>query len=104
MPIDGSNILNDSVSMKLEPYYFDAAVDFDEDYLNGFYSNISDMSYSDLRSSAAFRCHDFFSKESLKTVIADNRMVEDTVYWIDIQDDPLYLMLPVWFFTFIYNI
>ena len=103
MPIDGSNILNDSVSMKLEPYYFDAAVDFDEDYLNGFYSNISDMSYSDLRSSAAFRCHDFFSKESLKTVIADNRMVEDTVYWIDIQDDPLYLMLPVWFFTFIYK-
>lgn len=103
MPIDGSNILNDKVSMKLEPFYFEDAKEFDEDYLNGFYSNTSDMTYEDLRGSAAERCHELFSKESFNSVAADNKMLEDSVYWIDIQDNPLYLMLPVWFFTFKYK-
>ena len=103
VPIDGSNILNDAVSMKLEPFFFEDAKDFDEDYLNGFYSNTSDMSYYDLRNAAAARCHDLFAKETLKTVPAEKKTVDDSVYWIDIQDDPLYLMLPVWFFTFKYK-
>jgi len=103
VPIDGSNMLNDNTSMKLEPFYLEDARDFDEDYLNGFYSNTSDTSYQDLRESAAFRCHKLFAGDAVKTVQAKDVEVEDAIYWVDIQDDPLYLMMPVWFFTFKYE-
>lgn len=103
VPIDGSNMLNDNTSMKLEPFYLEDTRDFDEDYLNGFYSNTSDTSYQDLRESAAFRCHKLFADDAAKTVQAKDVKVEDAIYWVDIQDDPLYLMMPVWFFTFKYE-
>ena len=75
IPIDGSNILIDEVSARLEPFYFAEAKEFDEDYLNGFYSNTSDMTYKNLQNAVAARCHEL----------------------------SLYMMMPVWFFTFIYN-
>ena len=102
VPVDGSNILNDDVSSKLEPFNFKDAVEFDEDYLNGFYSNTSDLSYNDLRESAANKCHKLFSRETMKLVGVKNIKLEDSIYWINIHDDPLYMMMPVWFFTFKY--
>ena len=100
IPIDGSNILNDDISRKLEPFYLEDAREFDEDYLNGFYSNTSDLDYFDLRASTAYRCHKLFEDEVVKSVKAQNVKVLDSVYWADIQDDPVYMMMPVWFFTF----
>jgi len=102
IPIDGSNILNDDVSRKLEPFYLEDARSFDEDYLNGFYSNTSDLNYFDLRASTAYRCHTMFEEEVVKTVKARNVKIVDSVYHVDIQDDPVYMMMPVWFFTFKY--
>ena len=29
--------------------------------------------------------------------------LEDSIRWIDIHDDPLYMLMPVWFFTFKYK-
>ena len=103
VPIDGSSILNDEVSMKLEPFIFNDAKEFDEDYLNGFYSNTSDMTYAELRESAANRCHKLFLDETLTTIPGKKPKLEDSIYWIDIQDDPLYMRMPVWFFTFKYK-
>lgn len=103
LPIDGSKILNDEISLRLEPFYFNEAREFDEDYLNGFYSNTSDTTYNELRESAANRCHRLFTGETLTTVEGRDPKVEDSVYWVDIQDDPLYMMMPVWFFTFKYK-
>ena len=103
VPIDGSRILNDEISLKLEPFILNDAKDFDEDYLNGFYSNISDTTYYELRESAANRCHKLFLDEALTTIPGNNPKLEDSIYWIDIHDDPLYMMLPVWFFTFKYK-
>lgn len=103
VPIDGSKILNDDVSRKLEPFYLENAKAFDEDYLNGFYSNTSDMNYFDLKKSAAYRCHKLFEDEVVKTVKAKDVKIEDSVYWVDVHDDPVYMMFPVWFFTFKYN-
>ena len=100
VPIDGSKVLSDDVSRKLEPFYLEESVEFDEDYLNGFYSNTSDLSYFDLKKSAAYRCHKLFSDEVIKSIKAKNKKIEKTIQWIDIADDPLYMMLPVWFFTF----
>ena len=103
IPIDGSNILNDDISRKLEPFYLEDAKEFDEDYLNGFYSNTSDLSYYDLRASAAYRCHVLFEDEVVKTVKARNVKIVDSIYHVDIHDDPIYMMVPVWFFTFKYE-
>ena len=103
IPIDGSNILNDDISRKLEPFYLEDAKDFDEDYLNGFYSNTSDLNYFDLRASTAYRCHKLFEDEVVKTVKARNIKIMDSIYHVDVQDDPIYMMMPVWFFTFKYD-
>ena len=103
IPIDGSNILNDDVSRRLEPFYLEDSKTFDEDYLNGFYSNTTDLALADLRASAAFRCHELFKDEVVKTVRADDVKILDSVYHVDIQDDPVYMMMPVWFFTFKYE-
>ena len=103
IPIDGSNILNDDISRKLEPFYLEDAKTFDEDYLNGFYSNTSDLSYTDLRNSTAYRCHKLYEDEVLKTVKARNVKILDSIYWADVHDDPIYMMMPVWFFTFMYE-
>ena len=100
VPIDGSKILSDDVSRKLEPFYLEDSRTFDEDYLNGFYSNTSDMNYFDLKKSAANRCHELFAEDVVKTVKAQNVKIRDSIYWVDIHDDPIYMMMPVWFFTF----
>lgn len=103
VPVDGSKILDDDASCKLEPFYLEEAKDFDEDYLNGFYSNMSDLTYFDLKNSAAERCHKLFADEIMHSVNAKNVKIIDFIRWIDILDDPLYMMMPVWFFTFKYK-
>ena len=105
LPIDGSRILSDDTSLKLEPFYLEDSKDFDEDYLNGFYSNTSDLRYYDLRKSAAERCHKLVAEEVVKSIPRNNRNIKirDSFYWIDIDDDPIYMMMPVWFFTFMYK-
>ncbi len=103
LPIDGSDILNDDVSSRLEPFFFSEAREFDEDYLNGFYSNTSDISFFDLRASAANRCHKLYEPEVIKSVEkdkADRVKLLDYIYHVDIKDDPVYMMMPVWFLTF----
>lgn len=105
VPIDGSRILNDDVSLRLEPFYLEDSKEFDEDYLNGFYSNTSDMDFMDLRESASKRCHKLFADEVVKSIPKNVNSVKirDSIYWADIQDDPIYMMFPVWFLTFKYN-
>ena len=105
LPVDGSRILNDDTSLKLEPFYLEDSKEFDEDYLNGFYSNTSDLRYNDLRNSAAERCHKLVAEEVVKSIPKNNRNVKirDSIYWIDIDDDPIYMMMPVWFFTFMHK-
>ncbi len=101
IPIDGSRILNDETSRKLEPFYLPESTDFDEDYLNGFYSNTSDLTFFDLRKSAAERCHALYAEEVVKTVKgARNVKIVDSIYHLNLHDDPVYMMMPVWFFTF----
>ena len=105
VPVDGSRILNDDVSLRLEPFYLEESKEFDEDYLNGFYSNTSDMDFMDLRESASKRCHKLFADEVVKSIPrgVNSVKIRDSIYWADIQDDPIYMMFPVWFLTFKYN-
>ena len=100
LPVDGSAMLSDDVSSRLEPFYLEDARTFDEDYLNGFYSNTSDITYKQLRAAASERCHRMYAEEVVKSVKANQVKILDSIYWADIKDDPVYMMLPVWFYTF----
>lgn len=103
LPCDASLNLNDNMAKRLEPYYYDDVKDFDEDYLGGFYSDTSDMSPSDLRAAVLRRCDDMFCEEAIKNIRAQNLAVEKTRPYVNIDEDAIYLMLPVWFYTFMYN-
>ena len=61
------------------------------------------MTYKNLQNAVAARCHELYSVEACSTVENGKSFVNDAAYWADIQDNPLYMMMPVWFFTFIYN-
>ena len=39
----------------------------------------------------------------VKTIKAKNIKIMDSIYHVDIHDDPIYMMMPVWFFTFKYD-
>lgn len=103
LPCDASLRLNDNISKRLEPYYYDDVKDFDEDYLNGFYSDTTDMGPADLRAAVLRRCDELFCEEIIKTVDAKDRVVERTAPSVNIHDDAIYLMLPAWFYTFTYK-
>lgn len=103
LPCDASLRLNDNISKRLEPYYYDDVKDFDEDYLSGFYSDTSDMSPADLRAAVLKRGDEMFRGELIRTVSASNVSVEKSVPSVNIHPDAIYLMLPAWFYTFKYK-
>ena len=68
LPLDASKMLSDESSSRLEPYNLNAMKPFDEDYLLGFYSNISDITYRDLRSAANARASEYFNEYAIADV------------------------------------
>ena len=103
LPIEASLRLNDNISKRLEPFFFDDVKDFDEDYLNGFYSDTSDLSVNDLRTAVLKRCDELFCEEVMKNIPADNKKRFKSTPSVDIHEDAVYLLLPVWFYTFRYK-
>lgn len=103
LPVDASLRLNDEICKRLEPFYFEDAKAFDEDYLSGFYSDSTDMTVSDLRKSVLLRCDELFTSESKRDIPLTNlEQVRSTPY-ADIKDSTVYLMVPAWFYTFTYG-
>ena len=103
LPIDASLKLNDDICKRLEPFYFEDAKAFDEDYLSGFYSDSTDMTVSDLRKSVLIRCEELFTAEATKDIHLMNLEKVRSAPYTDIKDSTVYLMVPAWFYTFTYN-
>lgn len=102
-PVDASKALSDEASTKLEPFFLERMVPFDEDYLAGFYSNVTDVTYSDVRRAVYTRADEFFKDEALRTVRASGKSVVVSRPSIAINNDMVYAMLPAWFITFNYK-
>ena len=105
LPLDASKILSDESSSRLEPYNLNAMKPFDEDYLLGFYSNISDITYRDLRSAANARASEYFNEYAIADVKgASGKKVckESHVTAID-YSNLNYAMFPAWFITYFYK-
>lgn len=103
LPVDASRALSDDSSSKLEPFDLKHLKPFDEDYLAGFYSNVSDVTYSDVRKAARERGKEFFAEEAVKDVDAFDKKIVDSSPSIDVDTDMKYAMLPAWFITFDYK-
>lgn len=103
LPLDASKMLSDESSSRLEPYYTEEMVPFDEDYLLGFYSNISDITFGDLRSAANKRAASYFNEMAMSSTREDcySKDVTHQRHFTSIDYDNLkYAMFPVWFVTY----
>ena len=102
-PIDASKMVSDESTARLEPFSMTLLKPFDEDYLAGFYSNVTDITYSDLRSSALNRAKEYFEDEAINDCHVDNPKVIDSFPSIKLSNHMIYAMLPAWFVSFKYK-
>jgi len=103
LPLDASSALSDESSARLEPFDLRHLKPFDEDYLAGFYSNISDVTYSDLRQASLIRAREYFNEEAMNDVKASSKKVISSFPSLKLDNDMVYAMLPAWFVTFNYR-
>lgn len=103
LPLDASRALSDESSSKLEPFALKGLKEFDEDYLAGFYSNVSDVTYSDLRSAALTRAQEYFDEAAINDVDASAKKIISSMPSLKLDNDMVYAMLPAWFITFKYK-
>ena len=103
LPIDASQALSDESSSRLEPFDLTRLKPFDDDYLAGFYSNISDVTYGDLRHATLLRATEFFNNEAISSVKASAKKVISSSPSLKLDNDMVYAMLPAWFITFKYK-
>ena len=101
--IDASSRLNDNVSKRLEPYFFDDVKDFDEDYLNGFYSDTSDINMNELQETVLNRCDEMFYEEVKSQCEGREKRLVASRPAMKLHEDIIYLMVPAWFCTFVYE-
>lgn len=102
LPLDGSKMLSDESSSRLEPFNMRGIKPFDEDYLLGFYSNISDITYGDLRRAACRRADEYFNEAAMNSVHGcSDKKIDSERHITDIDYDHLrYAMFPAWFVTY----
>ena len=103
LPIDASKMVSDESTARLEPFSLSLLKPFDEDYLAGFYSNVTDITYSDLRSSALTRAKEYFEDEAIHDCVVENPKIIRSNPSIKLNNDLIYAMLPAWFISFKYK-
>lgn len=103
LPLDASRALSDESSQKLEPFVLSRLKPFDVDYLAGFYSNISDVTYSDIRKATLDRAKEYFNEEAMRECQASNKKVISSFPSLRLNNDMVYAMMPAWFITFDYK-
>lgn len=105
LPIDASKMLSDESSSRLEPYDIKVVKPFDENYLLGFYSNVSDITYGDLRKAASQRAAEYFNELAMKSVKgASDKVIYRSNYCTSTDYNNLrYAMFPAWFITYYYK-
>ena len=99
-PIDACRILSDDSSIRLEPFDLSKMKPFDEDYLLGFYSNASDITYDEMKLAAMKRCKEIFDETISRDCAGRYPKVVAEVHETAILPDYKYAMFPVWFVTY----
>ena len=104
LPVDACTMLSPESSTRLEPFDLSKMKDFDEDYLLGFYSNASDLTYSQLDTLVSNRAKSIFDDLIFQDFRRDpNTKIEESCSSTKIDPNIRYAMLPAWFVTFDYK-
>ena len=103
MLIEASMELNDESSSRLEPFDLRKLKLFDEEYMLGFYSDMSDMTYGELRKVADQKATAKFQSTIIYDVDASSKRVIRNQSATLIDKDLKYAMLPAWFVTVQYQ-
>ena len=102
-PVDGCAILSNESSARLEPFNPSGMIPFDEDYLLGFYSNASDITYDEMWKVAEDRAKEIFTEAALSGVRGSSPKIEAESHTAAVLNNYKYAMFPVWFVTFTYE-
>ena len=102
-PVDGCAILSNESSARLEPFNSSGMIPFDEDYLLGFYSNASDITYDEMWKVAENRAKEIFTEAALSGVRGSSPKIEAESHTAAVLNNYKYAMFPVWFVTFTYE-
>lgn len=107
-PVEASKVLSNDSSIRLEPFGLQALKPFDEDYLLGFYSDIPDITYGELKRVIQNRACVLFDEAVMDRVEevgeADKKEIIDERHSTAIDYHSIRCaMLPVWFVTYDYD-
>lgn len=105
LPLDASTLLSDESSTRLEPYDLKDLKPFDEDYLTGFYSNVTDIIFGDMKKVVCARANGFFREAACDDVkgVSGKSVVASKPHTAIDYGNMRYAMLPAWFVTFDYQ-
>ena len=107
LPIDASSVLSNESSERLEPFNMTEMVPFNESYLLGFYSDISDVEYDEVSELVRKRARTIF-EDYVKSDVESDTDIITNIYSSDheteiIEDDVRYAMFPAWFISYRYK-
>ena len=103
-PVEASTLLNDESSARLDPFDYSKLTYFDEDYLLGFYANMSDITFGDLRKTVDDQATYIFQQKANETIKSVSlKRVTDSRSATLIDKDLKLALLPVWFVTIMYQ-
>ena len=104
LPVEASKMLADESSIKLEPFGLQAMKPFDENYLLGFYSDIPDITYGELKSVVEKRADALFDEAAMDTIKSSAKEIYAEKHSTAVDYHSLNsVMLPAWFITYDYN-
>ena len=105
LPIDASSVLSNESSERLEPFNMTEMKPFNESYLLGFYSDISDVEYNAVTDLVRKRAKTIFEDYATGDIRSDSMpkiissFHETEIYESDIR----YAMFPAWFISYRYK-
>ncbi|MBO4474580.1 MAG: hypothetical protein J5750_06680 [Clostridiales bacterium] len=99
LPIESSSALRDDCSDQVGPFTLYKLKPFSADYLLGFYSDMSDISYIQLRRSIRKKTGKYFALRALMDIRAANKNILKEDHSTLIDSNLKYALFPVWFVT-----
>lgn len=99
LPVYGSDMLPEVTLGQMDYWDFDEAVQFDEEYLAGFYADKADTSYADIKDKTAKRGDALFKEKTASRAKGSKRHYTAAAPVVDITKTPEYVLVPVWFIT-----
>lgn len=99
LPVYGSDMLPSDTLDKIGLWDFGQAVPFDEEYLAGFYSDVADTNYEDIKGKAAAVGDQLFKKASVKRADGSYCQYCSSTPFFETTKTPEYVLVPIWFIT-----